>query len=143
MRCLDKRAAGGRRRSSFPVYAMSTRAPGSNRRRVTIHLYKCAQVLPRRDRDRIPFPSHVARTGFPHDAASGRYSPLSFISCITAPAILNASTPAGTPQYIMACRIASEISSSVRPLLMAPRTCALSSGPRFKAMRMPMLIKER
>ena len=71
------------------------------------------------------------------------YSPLSFISHITFPAILNASTPDGTPTYIIVCLIASEISSSVSPLLMAPLMCADSSGPRFSAMRMPMLSNDR
>jgi len=39
--------------------------------------------------------------------------------------------------------MASEISSSVKPLLMAPLMCAANSGPLFKAIKMPMLRSER
>lgn len=67
-------------------------------------------------------------------------SPLSAISFKTRSATLNASTPAGTPQYTVACSRASLTSNSVRPLLIAPRTCTPSSGQLLIAVKMPRSI---
>lgn len=49
-------------------------------------------------------------------------SPFSAISLSTFSAVFIASTPAGTPQYVVAWMMASRISSSDRPLFRAPRT---------------------
>lgn len=67
-------------------------------------------------------------------------SPLSAISLRTFSAVFIASTPAGTPQYVVACMMASRISSSDKPLFLAPRICTASSGARLSAISIPVYI---
>lgn len=69
-------------------------------------------------------------------------SPFSAISLSTLSAVFIASTPAGTPQYVVAWMIASRISSSDKPLFLAPRMCTANSGARLRAISMPMLMRD-